>query len=676
MENRSIIYSIISFLAVCIVLIGCQSKKGDIKGTNEVIPDSIRFYLDRSQNKTNIKRRKADLLKAYELNREVINDSIKNRNLLDIAFQAYRQEDTVLFRKFNREAQLLSIKIKDTFGIADTHWNFGNYFSKKEIIDSTFFHYSKAEEFFHGIGDEYSSAKMLYNLGVIQARIRDYTGSEIQTFKAISKFKKLDKPLRLYKCYNQLGVIYKELKEYDRAIVNYEMALDYLKDVPGNHTNKESTLNNMGLAYRNSGEYELAINYFGEALSNDSLKQKNIILYATLADNLTYTRFLNGESQGLEESFLGSLKLRDSINNLSGIVINKLHLAEFYANQGDTVKAIGYGKESNDLARKTNNNRDYLASLKFLSTIDKANSASYLRNYVHRGDSLQMEDRKTREKFTRIRFQTDEYVEETERLAQQRIWITIIGLVTSLMFLFLYFLKRQHSRNKDLIFETKQQAYNEEIYKLMLKQEANLKKGRLDERNRISEELHDGVLSKLFGTRMGIGFLDLKGDEETLEKHQSLIDELQQVEKEIRVISHELKNDVLSSQISFISLIESLTEKHSDIGNFKYEVSADSSINWDEIDEKTKIHLYRIIQEGLSNICKYSKAKIVNINFKLLDNLLKLSIVDDGVGFDKNKKKKGIGLLNMNSRIEKLNGKFILDSNEGHGTKLSVSIHI
>ena len=151
---------------------------------------------------------------------------------------------------------------------------------------------------------------------------------------------------------------------------------------------------------------------------------------------------------------------------------------------------------------------------------------------------------------------------------------------------------------------------------------------------------------------------------------------MQQVEKEIRVISHELKNETISPELNFISLIETLLEKQSLIGKFNFKISNDPSIEWDNIDDEIKINLHRIIQEGLFNISKYAKAKNVRINFKLNDKLLNLNIEDDGVGFDAQKNKKGIGLLNMQSRTHKIGGEFIVDSVIGNGTKLTVLIYI
>jgi len=313
-----------------------------------------------------------------------------------------------------------------------------------------------------------------------------------------------------------------------------------------------------------------------------------------------------------------------------------------------------------------------------LSKVDKQKSSTYLAEYVHLNDSLQIEERKIRNKFTRIRFETDEYIEETEKLTEQRVLISLGSFLAILILTLAYFIRVQNAKNKELLFEKEQQQANEEIFSLMLKQQVKLEEGRMTERHRISQDLHDGVLGKIFGTRLGLGFLNITGDEVTIEKHKSYIDELQDIEKEIRTISHELKSDILSSKEDFSKIIEDLIIQKCNLGAFEYEFICDADLDWSRINDEIKINYYRIIQEALQNIIKYANAKHVIINIELEDkNTLNLNIKDDGIGFDMKGKRKGIGLKNMQSRASNLEGDFSIHSkiNEG-GTKILVSCSI
>ena len=545
-------YRLYFLLIVSFLFLSCDNKNGTNTDKINTNIDSVIIWINLSKNKNlKLKKRKAYLLNTYQYIKDNKIDSIQNRYLSEIAFEAYKLNDTSLFRKTNNEALKLSRKLRDTFGIADSYWNFAAFYFEKEKLDISYFNYHKAFLNFNSIKHEYYAGKMLYNMAFIQGRIRNYSESEKLTFQAISKFKHLKKHLNLYKCYKLLGSIFKDLEEYEKSILYHNKALDYLKKIKNGKTYKEGSLNNIGLIYQEKGDFKKAIQYFKKALENDSLKIKNINLYARLIDNLAYNKFLNRDTIELYNEFNTALKIRDSQHNKSGVVISKLHLAEYFAKNKDTLNAIVHAKYALSLSKDIRNNRDILASLKLLSVIDKVNTDSYLNEYISLTDSLQREERKIRDKFTRIQFETDEYIQETKELSKQRNWIVITSFLILTIVSLLYYFINQKAKNKALILENEQQKANEEIYELMLLQQSKMQEGKLKERKRISEDLHDGVLGNLFGTRIGLGFLDIKGNDKTIKKHQSFLDEMQEIEKEIRTISHELKDELLPSDHNF-----------------------------------------------------------------------------------------------------------------------------
>jgi len=664
------------FATFSLCFTSCDFKANANKNTIRIQRDSISSWLAKFKNESTDSIKKDYLNKAYSTNKIISEDSIKTKNLLQIADGFYRINEDSLFKRTNFELQELSNRLKDSNALAESYWNYGAFYVSKQVFDSGYYNYNKANKLYNAIGNDYSSGKMLYNMAFIEGRLKNYTGSEVLAFKAISKFKPLKKYLRLYYVYNHLGTIYHGLEEFKKAIFYYEQAHDYLKKIENRKTFVEGLFNNMGQVYLDQGDYNRAKVYFERALNNTDSSLSNSALKARLVGNLAYAKFLNGEKKGLPDEFYRALTIRERINNKAGIIASKLHLAEYYAKYNDTSKAISYLAQANALASKTKINTSLLKSFKLLSELDKKNSESHLKAYISLKEKLEIEERKTRNKFTRIRFETDEYVEETERLSQQKIWISVVGVTFTLILSLLYFIKLQRSKNKELQFEAEQQKYNEEIYELILKQQAVLEEGRLQERHRISEELHDGVLSKLFGTRMGLGFLSLKADEITLGKHQSYIEELQGIEKEIRVISHELKNEILSSKFSYIKIIESLVQEQSKLVGYNYNLESDDNIHWEDIDERIKMNFYRITQEALQNIRKYAEATLVNLNFKKNEKTLELSIADNGKGFDINKNRKGIGLLNIHSRMKKIGGRASISSAINSGTSVVVLIEI
>lgn len=655
----------------------CEKPLLVINKKSEPKEDSVSYYIKQSQKKGLKFIQKKELLeKAYQFAKKQPSDSLQNIYLAKIAIETEYLNINDLFLAVNSESLAFAKKLNDGLKIGDAHWNYGNYYTDVETVDSAYYHYHKAFESFEQVKHNYYAANMLYNMAFIQGRLKDYTGSEITIFEAISRFEKVERYDRLYECYNYLGLIYLELEEFDRSIFYLNKAIEYLKKNDKKGIFKEWTLSNLGLAYQKQKAYDKAIENFENALAHKNLKEIDANFYAKLIDNIAYTKFSKGDTANIVAQFNKALFIRDSLKNSSGIVISKRHLSELYAYKLDTTTAIKLANDAFGLADQVENNRDKLETLHLLSKVDKKNASKYLEEYVHLNDSLQIEERKIRNKFTRIRFETDEYIEETEKLSQQNIFIIIGSVFLIFLVSFAYIMRAQRARNKELIFEREQQKANEEIFTLMLKQQAKLKEGRLKERHRISADLHDGVLGRIFGTRLGLGFLNIKGDEPTIEKHKSYIDELQNIEKEIRAISHELKNEILSSKEDFSKIIDDLIEQKSKIGDFKYNFECDKKIDWDKVDDKVKINFYRIIQEALQNIIKYANADFVTITIEIKNKNINLVVKDNGNGFNTKDKRKGIGLKNMHSRATNLGGKFKITSNLNKGTSVFVNCPI
>lgn len=673
---RVIIIQILVLIVLCIFVNSC-SQKDHISNSSPDNIDSTNYFINQSKvSDIGIDDKLYNLNEAYRANSLKTNDSLKTRNLLKIIYEAKELNDTSFIKKIGHEAIILSQQLKDTFSIAYTHFSLGYFYYSQEAWEMSFRNYYQAYENFDAIGNDYYSGTMLLSMANVQGRIKDYTGSEINTFKAISIFESLDKNLELYRCYNHLGLVYNELSEYKAAIDYHVEAFRYLNKEKNKNTFIEGNLNNIGLAYQNSGNHKEAIIYFNRALRNKNLKVNNLNLYARLCDNIAYSKFKHGGYDDFKEDFFKALKLRDSVNNVSGVALSKLHLAEYYVSKADTFKAIDYASDALKLTKSVNNNRDWLASLKLLSILDHQNADIYLSDYIKLNDSLQEQERIIRNKFTRISFETDEYIQENERLTFEKSLIFVIGGGLLLTLTLLYFIKVQRSKNKELRLEAEHQRANEEIYGLMLQHGAKLEEGRLDERNRISEELHDGVLGKLFGARVGLGFLTLEGDDETIGQYKSYVEEMQQIEKEIRDISHDLKNEILSSRTEFIPIVDQYVKELCVISNIEYNIISNDEIHWDNIDDKIKVNVFRIVQEAVQNVIKHAKATSIHIEFSLEDVMLQLSVEDDGRGFIKKNNKKGIGLKNIQSRIEKFGGTLDIISKIDKGTIITASFPI
>lgn len=630
-----------------------------------VFNDSIQNWINFSKNNNlHINERKNYLYKAYN---SLKTDKNYSKSLSNIAYRFYRLNDTVEFLKFNKIAHKHALKTRDTFAIADTHWSYADFYNDTQAFQKSYPHYDEAYKHFKLLNKEYEMARMLYAMAFIKGRYKDYTGSEILTFEAIKIFKKLKKNKWLYTAYNHLGSIFQDINEHDKAIDYFKKSILYHKKIEGEKI-YYITNNNVAISYTEKGNYKQALESFNLELKN-KLTRKH---YALVLTNRAHCKTLMKDTLNVKNDLLTALHIGDSIKDKTGIIFTKLYLSEYYKYRQDTVIAYNISKEANLLAKKLKNGDFYLKSLKQLANLDPKNSKKYLDRYIEFNDSLIIAERRTQNKFTRIEFETDEYIAETKRLNQQRIWILVTSIGGILILSLLYFLRVQKVRNEKLRLEAEQQKANEEVYILTLQQQAKLEEERVNERNRISAELHDGILGKLFGTRVNLGFLAMGMQAETQEKHQTFLDELQDIEKEIRDVSHKLSDNFDSSNINFTNILEQLLKDKSNIGNFQYQFNVDKNIVWKDINEVTKANLYRIIQEALQNIIKHANAKNVILDASITQKELIISLQDDGIGFNTNKKKKGIGLKNMKARVEKIGSQLELHSTENKGTTLVI----
>ncbi len=191
------------------------------------------------------------------------------------------------------------------------------------------------------------------------------------------------------------------------------------------------------------------------------------------------------------------------------------------------------------------------------------------------------------------------------------------------------------------------------------------------ERQQIGGELHDNVNQILASSRLylGLGKKDIKQPNPFLDETEILITS---AIAEIRALSHSLippsLNDselveALSNIVNTISKASPI-KIHADLKQFKENCTSD----------KLKLGIYRIVQEQFNNILKYSKATDVylSLGHNEADKII-LSIKDNGIGFDKSTKTKGVGLLNIKTRASLFNGIVNVITSPGNGCELLVT---
>lgn len=649
------------FLNVFFLLFSCKEKEKTLASNKQ---EKLAERIISTDDMNQYQRLKNDFL-------HLPNDSLKNALISDISYAFYKKGDSLKFREWNKYFYNSSKTRSNQSGIAASYWDLANYFYRENFIDSSYFYYNLSSNHYLEANEKQKAGKMLLNMAILQEKVKDYIGSENTIFQALGLIEDTpDNQNYIYSANNNLGIIYNGLGEYSEAITYHLKALKNSENL-NDPINSGRSLNNLGVVFQKLENHSKAIDSYKRALSIDSIFYKNTKLYAMLSDNLGYSEFKLGNNETASFLLHKALKIRDSIGHESGIIINKLHLGEYYLLGGDTTQALRYIKKARLLAAETQNNRDLLASNQLLAKIEPQNAQTYLNSYITLNDSLLREERAVRNKFARIRFETDQFIEKANTLNQQKTYLTVGILLVLLLFFLSYIIQHQNSKNKKLVLKKQQQDSNERIYDLLLRSQQKYEEGSNSERKRISRELHDSILSKFFGIRLNLEVLNNKKDKYAEEKRTKYLDSLKSIENEIRGISHKLSIEHDFSETSFMDILNELLIEFEETEKLHIFFSNNSELNWGSIKNNIKINLYRIIQEALQNIRKHANATAVEIKIELDNENIILEISDDGKGFDVRRKDRGIGLKNINERVLELKGEFGIESNL-KGTKLKI----
>ncbi len=605
------------------------------------------------------------------------NFTSSNKQFLLKAIKFYsEQSDWENLNNVNKYLLQNSLATKDTTTIALCFFYSGERCYNNDVLDSAFYFYSKAEKL---LVNNYSSKirpTIFLNKSTIQLNINDFSGAEYYASKALKSYRMDNDYLGQYDSYTNLGIASFGKENFIKAIEYHRKALDISikNDINKEFFLKEISRNNIGNCYQNNEDYRKAIVEFELALQNKSLATLKPSLYATLIDNVAYSRFKISNNPSTVKLFLKSLKIRDSLKLTSRVILSKLHLSEYYLINFDTISSQKYANEALILAKTTNIPNDLLTSLKQLSLVEHKNAAKYSKEYIKISDSIQLEERKSKDKFARIAFETDEIILEKDKLAEQNRSLLYFFVGTLFVGVLLFVIRTQRAKNMELILKQQQQKANEDIYNLMISQQASIEESREKEKKRIAQELHDGVLGRLFGARLNLDSLNRFTDEEAINNRFNYLNELKNIEQDIREISHDLNREKYALINNFVAIVTNLIEEQKNAFSAQVNFTLDEKIKWDRVANTIKINLYRMLQEALQNCNKYANATKIDVQFEASDTTIQLTVTDNGTGFDAKSKKKGIGLQNMVSRTNECKGTLEVKSAKGQGTTIKILI--
>ncbi|MCH7812015.1 MAG: GAF domain-containing sensor histidine kinase [Chloroflexi bacterium] len=200
----------------------------------------------------------------------------------------------------------------------------------------------------------------------------------------------------------------------------------------------------------------------------------------------------------------------------------------------------------------------------------------------------------------------------------------------------------------------------------------------VEERNRLARELHDSVAQTLFSTVLTAEAAatlidrDAGRAKEQLRKLQELTRDAVQ---EMRSLIFELRPAELEAD----GLVPTL-RKHVEVVSRVYHANVEVQVTGERrLQEKVERELFRIAQEALNNALKHSQAETIRVELKMNRKRVRLTVSDDGVGFepaDARMRSKRLGLTSMQERAEAVGGSLEIESCPGEGTKIRLELPV
>ncbi|HLP74029.1 MAG TPA: sensor histidine kinase [Bacteroidales bacterium] len=549
----------------------------------------------------------------------------KSRASLDTAILNYQQSNHPRARR--REASAYN--------------DIANGLKVQNELQQSVQYYLKNISLLERIGSEKELVLSYCNLSSVFGDIQEYAKQKEYAQKALSTAKKIGTRQELFMAYFILANSYSVLGDNNSAKTNLDSASVYYI--------ANSNIDMIFTYYLISAQVFSKLNQLDSAIyyleKSYDVSEKN---------NYSY-----GKAESLIQ--LGAVSIQQK----------KYDSAERYLLNGmKNAKSIGYFNMLYESYK-------YLSDLYAVTGRYKQAYESF-QKYTEFSDSLINMDSK---KYATELEKKYESVKKDHQLELQRIELhrkNIINLMLILTAIILLIISLLSYRNIKIKQKLQQQRIIELETEKQLEATEAVLKGEEQERTRLAKDLHDGLGGMLSGIKYS--FTTMKGNlVMTPENHQAFersMDMLDSSIREMRRVAHNMMPEAL---IRF-GLDTALNDFCNDINQsgalkVNYQSLGMENIS---IDSTVAITLYRIVQELINNVMKHAQARTAIVQVTKSNNILSVTVEDDGKGFDTGilKTNKGIGWASVQNRVEFLKAKLDIRSKAGEGTSVQIEVNI
>lgn len=448
---------------------------------------------------------------------------------------------------------------------------------------------------------------------------------------------------------NAVAINFDDWNKPDSALYYHKRVLRYYK---GKDTlNISQTYNNIGNTLLKQKKYKEARRWISSALKisdvnfENNKEIKDSYYYYGRATNYTNLATIASELNEFDKAE----KLFDKAYFFSKKSNSAEKLRDFYYQRAN------FNKKRNDLAQVVKDQENYIKIRDSVFDVDRAKTFSELEaKYQNEKKEKQLLKSKAeiREREIEIKSKNNQFL--------------VLGLISLALLCIIYLVYRQQK------LTIKQQKQEFELKSAISKIETQNKLQ--EQRLTISRDLHDNIGSQLTFIISSVDNIKFAFDIQ----NAKLDHKLAGISNFAKATIIELRDTIWAmnkSQITFEDLqtrIHNFVDKAKEAkSGIQFNFSVDAELKERKFTSIEGMNIYRTIQEGINNSIKYADARSIDIHVKKDEKNISIIISDDGKGFDIADTEKGNGLLNMQKRIEEINGQFTIESTES-GTKITI----
>lgn len=529
----------------------------------------------------------------------------------------------------------------------------------------------------------------LYGIGLAHFKSNNLSAAADFFYRSAKAWeKKGNSPIQLSRAYELLATVYKNTDRPKDALQYYRQAFRLKKPLQ-NEQLLLSTYNGLGNVFRILNQADSAIFYLKKSLEL-AQQAKNILYIAQVTNNLGniyWQQEQYTEANAWYEKALASFEQLESAANISETCFN---LGMIAFKQKNYSKAITYFNKSLD-ALEDSNPSEHLEWIHQHLGAAYAQLGQYEKAYQHfvKYDAIKdslfsiatqeaiadvREKYETEKKEQALLTEKERTTHLSELNKRSRLLIYLLVFI-AILIAFLGFFMVRDSRKKrqiaDQLTAIKQKENEQLVREQVLQNNIAMLEGQEAERQRISMELHD----RLGGTLASLKFMlqSLYEKDTAVNAHSQKIDLLlHDALKDVRGISQNMSVGILQ-KYGLAEAIQDLKETAETTGNLQVVLSLQGT---NRLAKQKAEEVYYIVRELLTNALKHSQATELYIQSFIEEEVLLLTVEDNGVGFDLQQRAKGIGLTNIEARAHKIHAQVDVESSPGNGASFFFRIPI